>query len=214
MYDAAAGLYTATFPYIWRYGFPRLHGWLAHELAGARTVLDAGTGPGYWARFLAEASDDRSVVGLDFSPEFIRQAQRTSAHPRVEYVVGDLHHTPFDDASFDGILCSGVLDTLPDPGSAFAECRRLLTPGGRLVLILRGRRGPVSKALERIFRTAVGASNALRSRSPSHAHVPEALWSRTPIVERVPALAANARLRVVHTQPGPLMSRAVLEAAV
>ncbi len=212
MYDAAAGLYTATFPYIWRYGFPGLHRWLAHELAEAQTVLDAGTGPGYWARFLAEVSDERRVVGLDFSPEFIRQAERTNAHDRVEYRIGDLHETAFDDGAFDGILCSGVLDTLPDPPAAFHEFRRLLAPGGTLVLILRGRRGPASKVLERIFRAAVGASNALRSRSASGARVPEALWSRTPIVDRLSVLAAGAGLTLVHTTAGPLMCRAVLRA--
>lgn len=56
LFDASPKLYSATFPRIWRYGFPGLHGWLNTRFAGCRSILDAGTGPGYWAQFLASVN--------------------------------------------------------------------------------------------------------------------------------------------------------------
>jgi uncharacterized protein YceH (UPF0502 family) len=56
------------------------------ELSGGAPIIDAGTGPGHVAAFLAEAGAD--VTGLDLSPEMIDEARRR--HPGVNYEVGDL----------------------------------------------------------------------------------------------------------------------------
>lgn len=48
---------------------------------------------------------------------------------------GDAEHLPFGDASFDTVVCALALCTIPDPATAIAEMRRVLVPGGRLLLL-------------------------------------------------------------------------------
>jgi ubiquinone/menaquinone biosynthesis C-methylase UbiE len=48
---------------------------------------------------------------------------------------GDAEHLPFTDASFDTVVCALALCTIPDPATAIAEMRRVLVPGGSLLLV-------------------------------------------------------------------------------
>ncbi len=47
----------------------------------------------------------------------------------------DAEHLPFDDASFDTVTCALALCTIPSPAAAIGEMRRVLAPGGRLLLL-------------------------------------------------------------------------------
>jgi SAM-dependent methyltransferase len=210
LYDASARLYSVTFPLIWRYGFRSLHPWMSSRFAGCRAILDAGTGTGYWARHLARAEPRERVVGLDFSPEFIRLARRVTSGGEVEYVCADLTAAPFADGSFDGILCSGVLDTIPDPSAALEEFRRLLAPGGRVLLVVRGSGTRTSKLLERFFRVCVGASAACRERSLRPLRVPDSQWRRDGIFGKLPELAVAEGFGIEERDSPGLIGRAVL----
>ena len=53
-YDSTATLYNITFPWIWRIGFSSLHSRMLKDFNGCDTILDAGTGVGYWLRHLAK----------------------------------------------------------------------------------------------------------------------------------------------------------------
>ena len=53
----------------------------------------------------------------------------------VDLREGDAEHLPFDDASFDTVACTLSLCTIPNPDAAIAEMRRVLGPGGRLLLL-------------------------------------------------------------------------------
>jgi len=53
----------------------------------------------------------------------------------VELREGDAHHLPFPDASFDSVVCTFSLCNIPDQRKAIGEMRRVLRPGGRLVLV-------------------------------------------------------------------------------
>ena len=98
--------------------------------AGSR-VLDAGCGTGNLTLPLGERGYD--VLALDSSPHMLRRARQK--HPHLRFQSGDLGgELPFESASFDAITCSNVLYTLPDPAGALREFRRVLKPGGRLVV--------------------------------------------------------------------------------
>ena len=89
-------------------------------------ILDAGCGTGLNLRHLPEGS-----VGVDINPRNIALLrQRLPNHTVIE---GDVEALPFDDASFGTVLCTEVIEHIPDPSSALAEYRRVLQPGGVLI---------------------------------------------------------------------------------
>jgi ubiquinone/menaquinone biosynthesis C-methylase UbiE len=53
----------------------------------------------------------------------------------LELLEGDAAHLPLADEAFDTVICALSLCTIPDPARAIAEMRRVLTPGGRLLLL-------------------------------------------------------------------------------
>jgi ubiquinone/menaquinone biosynthesis C-methylase UbiE len=103
-------------------------------------VLEIGIGTG-----LNLAHYDRSVVetivGLDPGVEMHPLARRRSRNAglAVELVGLSAERIPFDDGSFDTVLVTYALCTIPDPLAALREMRRVLRPGGRLVFCEHGR---------------------------------------------------------------------------
>lgn len=111
--------------------------WLA--LPADAKVLDAGCGPGVMAaRFVAALGPAGQVDALDKNPETLARAgQYLATQPgsaRVRVQAGDLLQLPFDDASFDLAWASFVLHHIPDPVAAARELRRVVRPGGRVVV--------------------------------------------------------------------------------
>lgn len=98
-------------------------------------VLDVGTGPGIVANLLADLGHD--VTGIDPSDGMLKKAQENSEAlgNSVELVRGDGETLPFEDESFDAVVNRYVLWTLPDPKRALLEWKRVLKPGGLLVIV-------------------------------------------------------------------------------
>ncbi len=93
-------------------------------------VLDIAAGTGTSSAAIARAG--ARVTALDFSPGMV--AVGRDKHPDIEFVAGDAMALPFDDASFDAVTISFGLRNIKDPHKALAEMRRVLVPGGRLVI--------------------------------------------------------------------------------
>jgi ubiquinone/menaquinone biosynthesis C-methylase UbiE len=75
------------------------------------------------------------VLGLDHSPEMVARAcARTAELPSVRVLLGDLHALPYGSASADRAHTDRVLQHVADPVGVLAEVRRVLRPGGRLVM--------------------------------------------------------------------------------
>ncbi|TSC72471.1 MAG: methylase involved in ubiquinone/menaquinone biosynthesi [Parcubacteria group bacterium Gr01-1014_38] len=62
-----------------------------------------------------------------------RSLDVTRTHPALDYL-GDVQAMPLPDGSFDTVLCAEVLEHIPDPRRALAEIRRVLRPGGKLII--------------------------------------------------------------------------------
>jgi ubiquinone/menaquinone biosynthesis C-methylase UbiE len=112
---------------------------LVHEALGARRgerVLDVGCGPGFFVtELLDRVGSDGWVVGLDLSPDMLAVARkRAEGYPNVEFVQSSATPLPLDDGSFDRALSVQVLEYVEDVPAALAELRRVLRPGGRLVV--------------------------------------------------------------------------------
>ena len=88
-------------------------------------VLDIGCGTGDMLLLIAEESPDAELVGLDFSPNMLEQAQvRCADMKQISLVQGDAQALPFDDESFDGVSIAFALRNTTDYGAVLAEARR------------------------------------------------------------------------------------------
>jgi ubiquinone/menaquinone biosynthesis C-methylase UbiE len=99
-----------------------------------RRALDVGTGMGQFAFYLARAGF--RVTGIDLSGEMIASAKRHAAEHRLpaNFITGDAESLDFEDDSFDVLVSRNLLWTLPHPEKALKEWRRVVKPGGRLVI--------------------------------------------------------------------------------
>ena len=113
--------------------------WQEH---GSRTfdVLDVGCGTGTFAGMIAMSNlRTRHVVGLDYAMEMCQQARVKTAsrnlESHVQFLHGDSEHLPFADRTFDIITCANSFHHYPHQLTVVREMRRLLRPGGRLMII-------------------------------------------------------------------------------
>ncbi len=97
---------------------------------GAGTAVDAACGTGRLSAPLVERG--YRVVGVDGSPDMLRQARRRL--PDSEFLAGDLRHLPVRDGSADLVVTGLALTHVAELGPAFAEFARVLRPGGHLVV--------------------------------------------------------------------------------
>ncbi len=102
-------------------------------------VLDVACGTGDLAQEFARAGA-ANVVGLDYTPAMLdyAQAKATRAGGRlasIKYIHGDAQDLPFADASFDVVSIAFGIRNVADPTKAIHEFRRVLKPGGRLIVL-------------------------------------------------------------------------------
>ena len=98
-------------------------------------VLDAGCGEGYGSALLRSAGA-RVVIGLDRDTETTQEAHKRYGGNGTRYAQGDVAQLPFPDGAFDLIVCFEVIEHLPAGVQVqlLAECARVLTPDGLLLL--------------------------------------------------------------------------------
>ncbi|TQF85669.1 class I SAM-dependent methyltransferase [Elioraea sp. Yellowstone] len=98
-------------------------------------LLDAGCGTGGLLRRLADAFPTRQLVGVDVAAEAARRARRKV--PGAAVAVGSIDALPFGDGRFGAaVSCDVLCHRLVEEAAALAELRRVLAPGGVLVLNL------------------------------------------------------------------------------
>ena len=103
------------------------------EPRAAERVLDVGCGTGTLLALLGDRQPGVEACGVDLSPEMLNVAAgKVPAHVRL--LVGNAESLPFADGSFDAVVSSSVYHYWRRPGQSLAELRRVLRPGGRLVI--------------------------------------------------------------------------------
>ena len=114
-------------------GIPEIAGEL--RLATGNVLLDLACGRGGYGLEVSALTGAR-LIGVDFSAEALRHAAdlaRSLGRP-AEFRVGDLGRTGLADNSVDGVMCLDSVQFAEPPDSVYREIRRVLKPGGRVVL--------------------------------------------------------------------------------
>jgi ubiquinone/menaquinone biosynthesis C-methylase UbiE len=99
------------------------------------SVLEVGIGTGGLLDELATRA--RRVIGVDHSPAMLEEARRRLTNGGVEGVelrLGEMTHLPLPDTAVECVIANMVLHHAADPPAVLAEMRRVLAPGGRLVI--------------------------------------------------------------------------------
>jgi SAM-dependent methyltransferase len=111
---------------------------LAEELRlrPGSTLLDVACGRGAYGLLIAQKAGT-SLIGVDFSVQALAEAREQAARLGVSnasFRVGELTATGLPDASVEAVLCTDAIQFPDEPATAYDEIRRVLRPGGRVVL--------------------------------------------------------------------------------
>ena len=132
VWDKAAPGYDKQIAFFEKIQFAGGREWLGQRARGQVLEVAIGTGlnlPCYPA--------DVTITGIELSPAMLAIARQRAADLGLgaDLREGDAEHLPFGDASFDTAICALSLCTIPRPAAAIGEMRRVLRPGGRLLLL-------------------------------------------------------------------------------
>ncbi len=107
--------------------------WPALEMVSGTDVLDIGCNAGIFAGLLAERG--HKVVGVELNPELIEICRRRFPdHPGLEFRVISQDRLELEDNSFDCVVILEVLEHVREPWALLTEIKRVLRPGGALVI--------------------------------------------------------------------------------
>jgi len=131
-YDRIAPFYNAL-EWLMELRFRRWRRELWGNLAGD-AILELGIGTGKNLRFYPSG---KNVTAIDLSEKMLERARRRAERlgTRVQLQVADVQALPFEDASFDEVVATFLFCSVPDPVLGLREARRVLRPGGRLLLL-------------------------------------------------------------------------------
>jgi trans-aconitate methyltransferase len=137
-----AGLYDDKHSFVWKLAAAVLE--LLDAKSGER-ILDLGCGTGHLTAKIAETG--AHVVGIDRSPEMIRQAKEK--YPLLRFEVMDARDIQLD-GNFDAVFSNAALHWIKEPERVIAGTRKSLRPGGRFVAEFggKGNTGELLKAVQ------------------------------------------------------------------
>ncbi|MDO4275391.1 MAG: class I SAM-dependent methyltransferase [Eubacteriales bacterium] len=121
----------------------------------AEKILDLGCGNGNVIALLKERKKAR-YYGVDISEEMVKEAQKRLGETAA-VMVGDAENLPFDNDFFDLIICNASFHHYPDHQKAVEEMKRVLRPGGTIIL---GDPTVPGKILVRILNFIIKYSNS------------------------------------------------------
>jgi ubiquinone/menaquinone biosynthesis C-methylase UbiE len=136
-----------------------------YELLAGRqggTLLDIGCGPGITVTDLTARKFE--IYGVDISAPMIEECVRRFGHlPTAHFSIGAIERLEFPDGFFDAVIALGVVEYVDDDDVAIAEMKRVLKPGGTMIVTLPNRRSPfrfwqrtVYAGVRRLLRSMTG----------------------------------------------------------
>jgi SAM-dependent methyltransferase len=156
------------------------------SMAG-EVILEVGSGGGRFTEQLA--STGATVVSLEYSAAVEANHASNGQRPNVLIVQADLYRMPFPAASFDRVVCIGVLQHTPDVRKSFLALPRYLRPGGHLAIdVYRRPRG-----IRRLFNTRYWVRPLTRGVAPDRLYritsrYVRGMWPLARLIGRIPVL--------------------------
>jgi ubiquinone/menaquinone biosynthesis C-methylase UbiE len=120
-----------------RYLGPLIFGPYAMDLAerlvrlAPKRILETAAGTGIVSRAMARRLPDSAILATDLNQPMLDHALSQTKAVNVTYGQADAQVLPFDDGTFDAVICQFGVMFFPDKAAAFAAARRVLKPGGR-----------------------------------------------------------------------------------
>ena len=130
-YDVVARYYECVMSPLQRWGLVKLRQETLNQLPAGR-VLEIGAGTGL--NFVHYPHDAYGVAG-EFSREMLKIASTKSRPARVQLLQNRAEDLPFKNHSFDAAFATLVFCSVEQPAQAFAELRRVVRPGGTVLLL-------------------------------------------------------------------------------
>jgi ubiquinone/menaquinone biosynthesis C-methylase UbiE/ketosteroid isomerase-like protein len=149
IFDKQAPKYDKSMSRFERLLFAGNRNWVCGQAEGEVLELAAGT-----ARNLPFYPEGVRVTGIELSPEMAALGRKRGEElgRQIEMRVGDAEALDFPDESFDTVVCTYGLCTIPDDGAAVREAKRVLRPGGRILLAEHVRSpNPVVRTMQRVL---------------------------------------------------------------
>ncbi len=176
-----------------------------------RAVAAAGVGPGMAAIDVATGTGKvaadlwrrtqpgGAVLGVDLAPRMVRRAERAHrGRTGLEFVVGDALALPAEDAAFDAATIAFGMRNLPDYRAGFAEMRRVVRPGGRVVCLEISRpRSRPARLLAGWFDHAVPLLGRIAGQGEAYSYLVRSVQNYPP-PERIAAIMVEAGLADVR----------------
>lgn len=175
----------------------------AAALGPGMRALDVATGTGKVAHGLWRAvQPGGSVTGIDFAEGMLAVArERYAGTPGLEFVQGDALALPVDDASFDAATIAFGMRNLADYRQGFAELRRAVRPGGRVVCLEIARpTGRIARAAQAWFDRIVPLIGRVAGQGSAYGYL-VASTQDYPAPERIAGIMREAGLEDVRWEP-------------
>jgi len=144
------------------------------RLAPGRRLLECGGATGRLPVILASDGWDCTLVDITEEGPLLARARFEQGQRKGCFVRGDVFALPFPDDTFDVVYSNGLLDVLPDIGTAIREMTRVLRPGGLFVAASNPRRLSVQTVFERALASAGRIRRFIRARPDARNRPPAA----------------------------------------
>lgn len=174
------------------------------------TALDIATGTGDFSFDLIQKTQVTNVVGLDFTPAMlplaIEKAHGRGMDDQTEFIAGDAHALPFPDDQFICITVGFGVRNFVDVPLALSEMRRVVRPGGRVVILEIVRQdglNPIGKIFPIYFRHVTPLIGALLAGDrEAYTYLPESVQGFMSAHELAGLMVQSGLTNVRHTSLG------------